>query len=494
MVKAENLKWWVLITVIIGTLLGRLDQSILNLALPKIISDFGISVSSAGWIATAYIIANAIFVPIWGKLGDTIGRKKVYLYGFGIFIFGSMLAGFAWNLSSMLVFRIIQAIASSADYPTAMAIIAVTFPAGRERAQALGIWSSSFATAVILGPLIGGPLIDLFGWRSVFFINIPIGLLGIFMAMKFVKESVSGKVSKDFDWNGAISLGIMLSALVLVLDQGMSWGWTSVNSIISYATVIFFGFLFYRIEKGHKEPIVDFKFFKNSIFVGTLINNFIVFMGMMGGVFLIPLFVQTFLGYSATQSGYLFIPMAVFMVLSAQLGGRLVGRVKSNYVIFISTIIAALGLYSFTFFIDPRSTAIDIIIPLSIFAFGMGLAMAQRTSLIASAVPQHEIGVASSVLALVRNIAGAFGIAIFATVLENSIGSHVLSLSQNTVIHSINPAVFSQVVGLVIFKAQVLAYVDVFKLSALFVLVGAIAALFIRIKHEDTKTKVHVEG
>ena len=153
LVNQNNLRWWILGTVIIGTFLGRLDGTIVNLALPKIIGDFGITVSSAGWIATAYILANAIFVPIWGKLGDTIGRKKVYIWGFSIFIFGSVLASLSWNLSSMIVFRIIQAIAASADYPTAMAILAVTFAEWKERAQALGIWSSSFAAAVVFGPL-----------------------------------------------------------------------------------------------------------------------------------------------------------------------------------------------------------------------------------------------------------------------------------------------------------------------------------------------------
>src|ERR1017187_4652235 len=125
--KNSNLRWWILLTVIIGTFLGRLDQTIVNLALPKIISDFGITVSAAGWIATAYIIANAIFVPIWGKLGDTLGRKKIYVIGFLVFIIGSVLAGLSWNLPSLIVFRIIQAVASSADYPTAMAILAITF-------------------------------------------------------------------------------------------------------------------------------------------------------------------------------------------------------------------------------------------------------------------------------------------------------------------------------------------------------------------------------
>jgi len=221
--KIGRYRWMILITVIVGTFLGRLDQTIVNLALPKIIGDFRITVTSAGWIATAYILANAIFVPIWGKLGDTIGRKKVYLWGFGIFIFGSVLAGISWNLSSLIVFRVIQAIAGSADYPTAMAILAVTFPSGRERAQALGIWSSSFAAAVVFGPLIGGPLIDNFGWRSVFLINLPVGIIGIILALTYIKESVSEKKTIFFDWWGAITLGVSLAALVLVLDKGIYW-------------------------------------------------------------------------------------------------------------------------------------------------------------------------------------------------------------------------------------------------------------------------------
>jgi len=196
---ADNLRWWVLVTVIIGTFLGRLDQTIVNLALPKIITDFHVTVTAAGWVGTAYILANAVFVPIWGKLGDTIGRKKVYLIGFVVFIIGSVLAAFAWNLPSLIAFRIIQAIAGSADYPTAMAILSVTFPSQKGRAQALGIWSSVFGAAAVFGPLIGGPLIDNFGWRSVFFINLPIGIIGTFMALTFTIESKLPEPVVKFD-------------------------------------------------------------------------------------------------------------------------------------------------------------------------------------------------------------------------------------------------------------------------------------------------------
>lgn len=490
--ERSSLRWWVLLTVIVGTFLGRLDQTIVNLALPKIIIDFGITVSSAGWIATAYILANAIFVPIWGKLGDTLGRKKIYILGFTIFIFGSVLAGLSWNLSSMIVFRIIQAIASSADYPTAMAILAVTFKEGKERAQALGIWSASFAAAAVFGPLIGGPLIDHFGWRSVFLVNLPVGILGLIMAVTFVRESISEQKARFFDWWGATTLGLSLTALVLVLDQGLDWGWLSTYAILCYLTMVIFGYIFIRIEQKFPEPIVDLKFFKIGTFVNVMMNNFIVFMGMMGGVFLIPIFAQTFLGLSATQTGYLFMPMAFAMFLAAPLGGALTGKVQARYVIAASTLVAGVGLYMFSY-LDPKSTSINIIIPVMVMAFGMGFGMAQRTNIIASVVPTEEIGIASSILALARNIAGAFGIALFSTILNNSTNSNVLKLGQNSIFRGQSAADYQTFIGLIVLKAQVLAYDRVFQISALVLIAGAISALWIKVVNERTDIKVQVE-
>lgn len=490
--KPNNLRWWILFTVIIGTFLGRLDQTIVNLALPKIINEYGITVTAGGWIATAYILANAIFVPIWGKLGDSIGRKKVYILGFAIFIIGSVLAGFAWNLSSMIVFRVIQAIAGSADYPTAMAIIAVTFKEGKERAQALGIWSSSFAAASVFGPLLGGPLIDGFGWRSVFLINLPIGIIGILMALRFINESKSDKKIKFFDWWGAITLGIMLSSLVLVLDKGPEWGWTSFNSILAYVITIVFTFIFIKVENRVPEPIVDLKFFKIPAFVNTLANNFIIFMGMMGGIFLIPVFAQTFLGYDAQQTGYLFMPMAAALMIAAPLGGSLSGRVQARYIIFWSTLVAAIGIFLFSF-LDPKSGALAIIIPLAVMAFGMGFGMAQRTNVIASVVDPHEIGIASSVLALVRNVAGAFGIALFATILNSRIERNILHINSMSTLLSHNPLDIQKYISLVTLKAQVSAYDYVFIIASVFVAIGSFTILSLKLKNERSDVTVHVE-
>jgi DHA2 family multidrug resistance protein len=476
----------------VGTFLGRLDQTIVGLALPKVISDFSITVSAAGWIATAYILANAVFVPVWGKLGDTVGRKRVYLLGFAIFIVGSALAGIAWNLGSMLIFRVIQAIASSADYPTAMAIIAFTFQNGKERAQALGIWSSVFAASAVVGPLVGGPLIDTLGWRWVFFINIPVGIIGLLMALAFVPES-KGRQAETFDWWGALTLGGALSALVLVLDKGLDWGWFSAEAFMCYGAMLLFGVVFYYIEQNHKEPIVDLKFFKNSTFVNTLGNNFVVFMGLMGSVFLIPIFAQTFLGYSATQSGYLFIPMAMAMMIASPLGGSLTGKVKPQYVIAASTAVAALGLFLFFFFIDARSTAFDIMIPLFVMAFGLGFGMAQRTGAIAAIVPPEEMGVASSVLALARNIAGAFGIAVFGTILNTATVNNVLKISSLSSLNLHTPEAIQTFISLIELKAQIDAYKEIFLISASVLVVGAILALFLRVPERKFEAPIIVD-
>jgi len=488
----NNLRWWILFTVIIGTFLGRLDQTIVGLAMPKMIDSFSITVATAGWISTAYIIANAIFVPIWGKLGDTLGRKKIYIMGFTVFIFGSILCSIAWNFSSMIVFRIIQAIAGSADYPTAMAIIAITFGKGKERAQALGIWSSSFAAAIVFGPLIGGPLVDNFGWQSVFWINVPVGIVGLIMALIFIKESKQENASLKFDWWGSITLGICLSALVLVLEKGLSWGWLSLYSIISYLVVAVSLKLFITIENKSSDPIVDLKFFKNTLFLNALLNNFIIFLGMMSVMFLIPVFAQTFMGLGATETGYLFMPMAAAMMIASPIGGMLGKPKQVRWVIFASTLIAMVGIMLFTR-LEAKSAPLDIIVPITIMAFGMGLGMAQRTNIISAAVPQHEIGSASSVLALARNLAGAFGIAIASTVLDSSMKNHLLSLSQNSVINVFDPKTYQQFVGLITLQAQITAYRSVFWVGTAIVAVGAVTSLWIKIPENSKIAKVVVE-
>jgi EmrB/QacA subfamily drug resistance transporter len=490
--KIQSVQWLILATVMLASFLGRLDGTIVNLALPKIIHDFGITVSQASWVSTTYIIANAIFVPIFGKLGDMIGRKPLYIFGILGFTVTSMLAGLSFNLSSMVFFRVLQAVTVSIDYPIALSIIAYTFEDKSQRALAMGLWSGIFAAASVFGPLLGGPLIDAFSWRSVFYINVPLGILGTWMAMTFIKENVrSVRGFQNFDILGSLLLGTALGTMVLLLDQGQAWGWGSANSIISYLVILITFVLFIITEKREKEPIVDLKFFKIPTFSAALITSFISFMGLIGGIFLIPLFVQTYLGYTVTKSGYLFMPMSFSILLAAPLGARLSARFSPRYVTSFGMSLAAFMVFFMMSGIDIKWGFWDVAWRLMIFAFGLGMGLSPLTQAATSTVPLEEVGVASSILALVRNISGAFGVAIFATVLSNSTTTQLLHLQKYSVINSMNPLIIQQAMGLMAVKANILAYATVFHLSGILIGLGAITALFVKENKREGEVGKH---
>jgi len=487
-------QWFILATLGLGTFLGRLDGTIVNLALPKIIQDFGITVSEASWISTAYIIANAIFVPVFGKMGDLLGRKPLYIFGIVAFTLSSMLAGLSFNLPSMLIFRVLQAITVSIDYPIALSIIAYEFSDPKMRAQAMGIWSGVFALAIVFGPLLGGPLTDTFGWRSVFYINVPLGILGAIMAFRFIVEPVKKiKGIQHFDWFGSLILGISLGTMVLVLDQGQSWGWTSTKSIISYVVSVVSMILFILIERREKEPVVDLKFFSIPAFTSANLVSFISFMGLIGGIFLLPIFAQNTLGYSVTKSGYLFIPMAIGIMVGAQTGARLLYKVPIRIFVSIGMFWAAFILYSFSG-IDVQWTFFDMSWRLGLFAIGIGVGFAALTQAATGSVPIHEVGIASSILALSRNLAGAFGIAIFATILSNSTTGQLFAIQAHSVINTHDPNILKIIPGLMVTKANVSAYGIVFRWAAVFVVFGGIASLFLKeVKPHGGKTHEAIE-
>lgn len=485
-IKKEHSPWMVLITVIVGTLLIGLDRTVVNLGMPKMIDDFQTTVSAAGWIATAYIISNAVFVPIFGKLGDKLGNRKIYLWSFVGFTIISGIAGLSWDLNSMVFFRVLQGLVGAAVYPTAMALIAKTFKDPEDRAQALGIWSASMAISAVLGPLIGGPLIDNYSWRWLFYINIPIGILGIFMSLKYLPTDLPVDNESGFDYKGAAALGSALTSLVLVLEKGRDWGWTSSDSIICYSFVAVFSLLFYFIEKREKDPIVDLKLFSNKVYSKVLLISLISFGSMMGAMFLLPVFAQTYLGFNATQTGLLFIPMALSMMVAAPLGGKLSKFVPLNILVGAGLLIASIGTYMFSG-LDVRTTAKELIIPLMVFATGLGLGMAPMTAAATNSVPENEVGVSSALLNLTRNIAGAIGIALFSTLLSNIIESNVLQVGRDAVINTMDPVAIQTAGVLVILKAQIMAYADVFIVASIIMSTSIIVAMFLK----QPKNKVY---
>jgi len=360
-----------------------------------------------------------------------------------------------------------------------MALIAKTFDDPAARAQALGIWSASFAVSAVLGPLIGGPLIDNFSWRWLFYINLPVGIIGIWMTLWYLPHDKPVDTKSGFDYKGASALAVALSSLVLVLEKGRDWGWLSWESVLAYAIVIAFLLLFYFIERREEDPVVDLKLFTNPIYSNILILSLLSFGGMMGAMFLIPVFAQTYLGLDATHTGFLFIPMALTMFIAAPLGGKLSQFIPLRYLVAAGMAITAFGIYLFSG-LDVNTTASELMLPFVIFASGLGLAMAPMTAAATNSVPANEVGVASAVLNLTRNIAGAVGIAFFGTVLNNVTESNVLRIGRDVIINAPTPHTSQTVTALVVLKAQVEAYGEVFLIASVIVAFGVIVALFLR--------------
>lgn len=467
--------WLVLLTVMVGTLLIGLDRTVVNLAVPKVISDFGITVTAAAWIATAYIISNAVFVPVFGKLGDLFGNRVIYVWCFVGFIAVSVLAGLAWSFGALVFFRALQGLVGAAIYPTAMSLIAKSFEDPKERAQALGIWSSSFAVSAVIGPLLGGYLIDNFSWRMIFYINLPVGIAGLAMTLLFLPHD-RPEERGAFDWFGSILLAGAISAMVLVLDQGQSWGWLSAASLLCYAATVVFGYLTWWWEVRHTHPVINFTLFKNPVIVSVLAVSFISFGGMMGAMFLLPVFTQTFLGYDAIKTGLLFVPMGLTLPIVAPLGARLAHTWGPRYTVTIGMAITALSFFLLRN-LDPAMGFIDFVLPLMCMGTGLGLGMAPLTSAATNAVPIHEVGMSSGLLNLARNIGGAFGIALFGTLLTNVTERNVLAVAAHSIIRSTDPGVIAQGTQLIILKADLLSYGEVFVFASLAMVLGGITAL-----------------
>lgn len=440
--------WWMLVALVFGTILIGLDRTVVNLAVPGIINFFGVSLSTAAWVASVYILANAIFVPIFGKLGGRYGHKKIFLIGFLSFIIISLLAGISWSIGSLIFFRALQGVAGAAIYPSAMSLIAKNFKDKRSRAQALGLWSAMVASSVALGPLIGGPLIDAFSWRSVFFLNFPVGIVGLFMVLSFVPKDFPEEIGK-FDYLGAIILGITISSLVLVMDKGLDWGWTSWQSLVLYSIFAMSFILFLFIENKVSNPVVDLKLFKNQTLSSSLITT-LVSQGMFTGILLIiSLFAQQHLGFTATKAGYIFLPLILGFTILSPLGARLSHRIGPKWAIALGLTVSAVSVYSMSG-LNDTTTLFQILLPLVFMGSGLGLGMAPITTAVTSSVPHYEVGVASGLLNLCRNLSGVLGIAILSTLLTAG-----------------------------------LSYSSLFILSAFLIFIGAVTALFIRESKED---------
>lgn len=413
-------KWWVLANVMIGTFMAVLDATIVDVSLAKIMATFGIGVDSVKWVATAYLLVFAVMLPTSGWVADHFGYKRTYTMGLSLFTLGSLLCSLSWNETALIFFRVIQGAGAGFIMPVGMAIVTREFPP-EKRGVALGFWAIAAAASVSLGPTLGGYLIDNFSWHSIFDINVPVGLVGIFATIVIQREYRTAK-TRTFDVAGFLSLSIFLTSLLIALSDGTAeWntgGWTS-PFIISCFVLSIIGFVvFLIVELNITHPLIDLSLLKNFNFAMSNIVLFIFGMGMFGSTFLLPLYLQNGLGYTAYQAGSLFLPIGIIMAVMAPIAGQLSDKVNPKIPASIGILLLALSLFV-NRYLSLFSETSSIMISLYLRGLGLGLIFTPLSAMALSEIPRERMAQASGLFNVLRQIGGSFGVALMGTLLTN---------------------------------------------------------------------------
>ena len=417
---------FVLFGLMAGMFLSALDQSVVGTAMRTIADDLH-GLSAQAWVTTAYLITSTIATPIYGKLGDIFGRRKLFIAAISIFVIGSVISGFATSMYELAAFRAIQGIGAGGLFALALTILADIVPP-RDRARYQGMFLAVFGTSSVLGPLIGGLLagIDSFlgitGWRWIFLMNLPIGLVALFLVLSFLHVPHLEAKSRRIDWWGVLTIIVGVVPLLIVAEQGREWGWASPNAITAYAIGVIGIIAFIVIEKRMgDDAILPLALFKSRTFSLTTMLGVIVGMGMFGGMISLPLVLQIVYGATATEAGYLMIPMVMGLMVSSILSGQITGK-TGKYKIFMvlgTALMSASFLYLSTLVYTWAIWQISI----GMVVMGLGLGQLMQTLTIASqnSVEAKDIGVATSSATFFRQMGGTLGVAVFLSILFNSL-------------------------------------------------------------------------
>ncbi|VBB08660.1 sugar transport proteins signature 1 [Lucifera butyrica] len=393
-----------------GLFFASLDQTVVGTAMPRIIGDLG-GLSIMTWVTTAYMLSSTVVVPIAGKLADLYGRRIVYVSGIAVFLAGSALCGTSYNMTQLIMYRGLQGIGGGIMMPLAMTIVGDIFPP-EQRGKWQGIIGAMFGLSSIVGPAIGGWIVDYTSWHWVFFINLPIGVLAagtIYVGLQGEKRR-NDKVS--IDYSGAISLILATLCLLLGLNLGgTDYAWSSWQIILLFGLSFLFWAIFIAVEKKAKEPVLDLKLFANRIFVIANLIGFLMGLGMFGALIFTPLFWQGVIGASATQSGNMMLPMMAANVAASVLGGKLVYRASLRTMFATGMAFMACGFYLLSTMIvgTPLKVAVLYLI---ILGFGMGLILPTVTLSVQNVFPQEVRGVATSATQFSRSIGSTLGMTI----------------------------------------------------------------------------------
>ena len=413
-----NYHWFVVATVCIGAFMAALDASIVTVAQPAIQAKFHTTVSAVEWVALAYLLTLTALLAMFGRISDIVGRRPLYTIGFSVFIVGSALCGASQSLPFLIVMRILQSIGAVMLQANSVAIITAAVPES-VRGKAIGIQGSALAVGLSLGPTIGGLLIAGFGWRAIFYVNVPVGIIGTALAALILPRDKPRESShkERFDYLGALTLAIALVGMMLGLNQGNSRGWASPFILASFAAGIVFTFLFIAIEKRHPSPLVDLSLFKIEQWTWGNISGSLSYALMYGVLYVVPYFFEDVMGRTPAQAGLLTTPLPVGMMLLAPIAGRISDRFGSRgptTVGMIVSTVASAGLV----LISLQVSYVYLIAVLLLIGVGMGVFTPPNNSSVMGASPRNRLGVSSGILNMSRSLGQSFGIAYAFTILE----------------------------------------------------------------------------
>ena len=423
--RHQYYKWFVLGNVMLGTFMAVLDSTIVNVSLPKIMSSFGVGLSTIQWVITAYMLSMAAMLPASGWLADKFGYKKMYFWGLFLFTLGSLLCGMSNDETTLILSRIIQGLGAGAIQPLGMAIITREFPP-HQRGLALGFWAIASAASVSFGPMIGGYLVDNFSWQLIFDVNVPVGIVALIFTMIIQREFIHPNARK-FDYIGFISVIIFLPVLLFALSEGNavtnSAGWHAPYILACFAISAVALTVFLIQEFTTDYPLLDLRLLKNRNFGLANAIMLLFGMGMFGSTFLLPLYLQNSMGYTALQSGSVFLPVGIIQGFVSPLAGRFSDKVnpKIPLVIGLSLLILSFYLNSNLSFLTEHSF---IMTTLYIRGFGMGLIFTPISSLSLSSIPRDKMAQASGISNTVRQIGGSLGVALLSTLLAARVNFH----------------------------------------------------------------------
>jgi MFS transporter, DHA2 family, multidrug resistance protein len=507
-------KWFVLANIMLGTFMAVLDATIVNVGLPKIMASFGVGIDKIEWVITAYMLSMAVMLPTSGWLADKFGYKRLYFMGLFLFTLGSLFCGMSNDENTLIISRIIQGLGAGTIQPLGMAIITREFPP-KQRGMALGFWAIAAAASVSFGPMIGGYLVDNFSWQLIFDVNIPIGIAALIFTIIIQKEYKNPRTGK-FDLIGFISVILFVPLLLFALSEGTavtnSEGWSAPYILICFAISALAFALFITWELSIENPLIDLRLLSNYNFGMSNIVLIVFSMGMFGSTFLLPLYLQNSMGYTALQAGSVFLPVGIIQGFMSPVAGKISDKFSPKTPIIMGVVILAIS-----FYLNSKLSYLSehhfIMTSLYLRGFALGIIFTPLSALSLLTIPREKMAQASGITNTIRQLGGSLGVAIFSTLLTSRINFHAqmygsaiqsgqqefknvtsgLALFAQQHVGSNMAQAVQQAKYLVLSHVNQQAYIqgidDDFWIAAIITLLGLIPVLVMRSKSKTTMVK-----